>query len=119
MTSQFTYVCDQTLDPKWLNQKFLFDINPRAHEDIRKYSVKILVKSKSLAGVDQILAKADIPFTCLKGEQFIEGWFPLRPPSNNVIMTHKTSGSIKLKLQWIHSEYGFANYILDQTNRYV
>jgi hypothetical protein len=86
-------------------------------EDIRNYSVKVLVKAKSLGGIDQTLAKTDIPFSCLKGEQLKEGWFSLRSPSNNIIMSQKTSGSIKLRIQWIHSEPGFAKYVCEQANK--
>lgn len=115
--SHYTYVCDQTFEPKWLHQRFVFDIERNAIEDVRNYSIRILVKAKSLAGVDSILSKVDIPLTCLKSEEEVEGWFSLRQNANSSVLGLRTSGSIKLRLQWIYSEYGFSGYVLEQCNR--
>ena len=56
---------------------------------------------------------ADIHLTCLKNEQEIEGWFPLRPQRGGIFASSArevdVSGSIKLRLRWIHSGPGLLN----------
>eukprot|EP00981_Chlorochromonas_danica_P005996 scaffold1244_cov162-Ochromonas_danica.AAC.32 len=111
-----TYVCDQTTDPEWLHQKFVFTVDPESESRYRRYNLRILVKAKSVAGVDNVLAKLDVPFSCLRNEEVVEGWFPLRP-SRSSLLLHKASGSIRLRLQWIHSDSGFTSYVLQQTER--
>lgn len=112
----YTYVCDQTLNPKWLKQRFVFDIDPKAEAEYRNYSLRVLVKAKSVTGVDNILAKLDVPFSCLREEVSLEGWFPLRPSRTSMLL-YKASGSIKLRLQWIHTETGLASFALQQINK--
>jgi hypothetical protein len=88
-----------------------------AHEDIRNFSVRILVKAKSVTGIDNVLSKVDIPLTCLREERLVEGWFSLRQTSSSTMMGLRTSGSIRLRLQWIYTELGFSGYVLDECNR--
>lgn len=79
--------------------------------------MRILVKAKSLIGMDPVLAKLDVPFSCLKEEKPIEGWFPLRP-SRATVLAANVSGSIRLKLHWIHSGSKLTNYFLGSMERY-
>ena len=95
----------------------MFDIPPDAPEEVRNYSLRVLVKAKSLSGLDSVISKVDIPLSCLKNEEEVEGWFSLRQQINNSVIGLRTSGSIRLRLQWIHSEYGFSGYVLEQSNR--
>jgi len=69
------------------------------------------VKAKSLVGIDPVLGKTDIEFSCLKEENVIEGWFPLQL-TRSALQILKISGSIKLKLQWIYTIDGYFNYII-------
>jgi len=39
----------------------------------RRFNLRVVVKAKSLVGIDTILGKTDIEFTCLKDENIIEG----------------------------------------------
>lgn len=114
--ANYTFVCDQTLDPKWLQQKFVFDVDPSSETDYRNFNLRILVKAKSVTGIDNVIARLDVPFSCLREEDVVEGWFPLRPSRSSVLL-YKASGSIKLRLQWVHSDVGFASYALLQTER--
>lgn len=111
----YTYVCDQSLDPKWTNQKFVFDIDPRAATQYRSYNLRLLVKAKSVVGIDNVLAKLDVPFSCLREEEVVEGWFPLRPSRSSMLL-FKASGSIKLRLQWVHSEKGYVTFLHQQVD---
>jgi hypothetical protein len=109
-------VCDQTLEPSWLKQRFVFDVPSDAAEEYRGYNLRVLVKAKSLIGMDPVLAKLDVPFSCLKEETPIEGWFPLRPSRATVLATN-VSGSIRLKLHWIHSVTKFSNHFVSSIEK--
>lgn len=104
-------MCDSTLDPNWLEQRFVFDVPEKAVLEQRKYNVKVLVKARSIVGLDTTLGQTDIEFSCLKEERPLEGWFPLRSVRASSVLSLKVSGSIKLRLQWVHSPVGFAHYI--------
>lgn len=102
-----TYVYPQTLNPTWIGQKFFFDVPViKSIEDIRQYSLRVTVKSKTFVQLDRFLGQTDIYFTGLKDEDEVEGWFPLQPESSSFngisasVTTGAITGSIKLKLQW-------------------
>lgn len=109
-----TYVCEQTLDPVWIAQRFLLDVPERAASESRGFSLSVVVKSRSVIGIDASMGKADIQFSCLKNEEAIEGWFPLRPTQANNVFVYKISGSIKLRLQWVHSDLGYSKYLIKE-----
>lgn len=88
----------------------MFDVPEKAVSEQRKYNVRVIVKSRSLVGLDTVLGQTDIEFSCLKEERALEGWFPLRAV-RSTLLSLKVSGSIKLRLQWVHSPVGYANYI--------
>lgn len=106
------------MNPKWLNQRFVFNTTESARDDYRSYSIRIMVKAKSVLGVDNVLAKLDVPFSCLKDEKTLEGWFPLRPSVSSVLAS-KIPGSIKLRLRWIYSDLGFLKYFFDQSEKRI
>lgn len=107
-----TYVCDQTMDPSWIDQRFVLNVPEKAAVESRGYSLRVLVKSSSVVGLDSALGQADIQFSCLKEEGVLEGWFPLRPVRTNTMYSYNISGSVRLRLQWVHSDLGYANYLL-------
>jgi C2 domain len=70
--TQHTYVCDDTLDPSFLGQKFVFKINEEAATEPRQYRIRIVVKTRENLRVNRFLGMADIHLTCLRNEQEIE-----------------------------------------------
>ena len=171
--TQYTYVCDETLDPTFLGQKFLFSVNEKAALEPRQYRIRVVVKTKENLRVSRFLGMADIHLTCLKNEQEIEvtlcccssdrlrcsfecisycnffpfffstlspsffillvhpsplpsplpsphlpssppqGWFPLRPQRGGLFASSArevdVSGSVRLRLRWIHSGPGLSH----------
>jgi hypothetical protein len=77
----------------------------------RKYNVRVIVKARALVGLDPVLGQTDIEFSCLREERVLQGWFPLRAIRSSSILALKVSGSIKLRLQWVHSPVGYVNYM--------
>ena len=90
----------------------MFEVPEKAVSEQRKYMVKVFVKARSIVGLDTTLGQTDIEFSALKEERPLEGWFPLRAPRSTSVLSLKVSGSIKLRLQWVHSPVGFANYMM-------
>lgn len=53
----YTYICDYTLDPIWLEQRFVYDVPELAINEPRRFNVRVIIKARSLVGVDPILGK--------------------------------------------------------------
>ena len=107
----YTYICESTLDPIWQDQRFVFNVPEKAAVEQRKYNIRVMVQARSLVGLDSVLGQADIEFSCLKDERAVEGWFPLRAVRSSSLLSLRVSGSIKLRLQWVYSPVGYANYV--------
>lgn len=116
MKQQFTYVCDDTLEPAWIGQRFLLRVPASGAQNFRGLKVRVEVMSQSVVDIlNRSLGKTDIHLSCLKKQLPVCGWFPLRPPRGS----HRSSlggvditGSIKLRLQWIFSDYGLVTYTM-------
>ena len=118
---QTTYVNDQTLDPRWFDQIFLFDVPVKPKETIRGYQIRVKVKSKSLVGADSFLGQADIQFASLQDEKELIGWFALKPMKSSIRASSgalRVSGSVKLRIQWIHSPDVLAQQLRSVAKRY-
>ncbi len=100
------------MDPTWIGQRFVLNVPQKAAAESRGFSLRVIVKCKSSIALDASLGKADIQFSCLREENVLEGWFPLRPARANHVYAMNISGSIKLRLQWVHSDVGYANYLI-------
>jgi hypothetical protein len=116
-----TYTNDQFVDPYWLDQKFLFNVPVKPSDSIRGYYVRVKIKSHSTVGTDVFLGQADIQFSSLVDEEELIGWFPLKPKTFSIRAspeTLKVSGSIKLRVQWVHSIEGLRKHLSLALKRY-
>ena len=117
---QSTYTNDIFVDPYWVGQRFLFDVPLQPSRSIRGYYIRVKVKSHSTIGPDTFLGQADIQFSSLVKEDEQCGWFPLKPKTFSIRVSPeslKVSGSIKLRVQWVHSVPGLRNHMLTVLNR--
>lgn len=122
---QVTYVNDQTVDPYWIDQIFILDVPVDPSASIRGYNVSLKMKSKSLVGRDTFLGEAEIPLTSLISEQELKGWFALKPKKysqQSGLGTENLSfslvcGSIKVRIQWIHSLKTLMEYIENEAKK--
>lgn len=60
------------------------------------------------------LGQADIQFSSLVKEDELCGWFPLKPKTFSIRASPeslKVSGSIKLRVQWVHSIQGLKKHL--------
>jgi hypothetical protein len=73
------------------------------------------VKSKTVIQLNRFLGQTDVHLSGLKNESEVQGWFPLQPETSSfktTVTTGVITGSIKLRLQYIHSNVGLAKYLL-------
>jgi hypothetical protein len=115
---RYTTVCEENMNPTWVGQRFLFDVDENAVDLKREFRVRVTVFASSEVRLqDKIIGHADMQFTMLKKEELVEGWFPLRPnkPKITDVENYETCGSVYLKIQWIHSLFGLLSYTRDLT----
>jgi hypothetical protein len=82
-------------------------------------TVSLKMKSKSLVGRDTFLGEAEVPLTSLISEQELSGWFALKPKKysqtgmgpESLSFSSLVCGSIKVRIQWIHSIRALVEYI--------
>ncbi len=72
------------------------------------------MKSRKAWGQDVTIGQTDIQLSSLVGENSLSGWFPLKPRQAGRVTTDlsvQLSGSIKLRVQWVHSEHALSLHI--------
>jgi hypothetical protein len=122
-----TSVCDKTLDPVWYNEKFVFDLPPSAKANCHDYALHIVVRGKNLLG-STIIGETTVKLSYFDNREEREGWFSLQLKSlsttGSLIDPLKaggksfSSGSIKLKVNWVQSDQEFNNYFIKALNRF-
>jgi hypothetical protein len=85
-------------------------------QPIRGFYVRVIVKSRSLVGADSVLGESDIPLSSLVKENCLEGWFPLKQKGSNLAAGSLGSGSVKVRVQWIHTATTLAQYLNEVAN---
>ena len=65
LASKSTYVCNQTLDPTWINQKFVIETPEDALNYSSFYTLKISVFCKGLIQKAKLIGSMELPLSCL------------------------------------------------------
>lgn len=120
-TKHHTYTCNETLDPEWLDQIFLFDVPVLHTASLRGHYLRVRVKSQSLIGGDSFLGQVDLQLARLLDANVLFGWFPLKPMKYSIRSSPESlqvTGSIKLKVQWLYSGETLAEHIKSTAQRY-
>jgi hypothetical protein len=60
-----TYVCNQTLDPTWINQKFVIETPEDAVNLSSSYTMKVSVFCKGLIQKAKLIGAMELPLSCL------------------------------------------------------
>ncbi len=109
-----TYYCEKTLNPKWLGQKFVFDVPREAAHSKRGFRLSLLILSKDHPfKPNEFIGQADVPLSVLQGGKERHGWFPLTKRSSQFIhlgAADQTSGSIRLRVQWLQRTSAYIDY---------
>ena len=92
----------------------MFNVPAGAAVDTRSYSLRVAVKSKTVIQLNRFLGQTDVHLSGLKNEDSVQGWFPLQPETSafkTTVTTGIITGSIKLRLQYVHTNVGFVRYL--------
>ena len=116
-----TYYIENTTTPKWATQIFIFDISPEAVHATRGYSVRVRLRNFHWIGNHPSLGQASVYLSTLRNQQEVVGWYPLVGFSEKGDVDDSFSnygrGSVKLRMQWIHSIPGMLDYFLMLSER--
>ena len=113
-----TYYVRKSVNPKWISQKFVFRVPEDAIAVTRGHALKIRIrnfKSVAMAG-HPILGSVQVDLHSVRDQRALEGWFPLSGRTGHRELenplSHWGRGSIRLKIQWIHSVPALLDYFV-------
>ena len=118
-----TYVCDNTDNPVWQDQKFIVEV-PEKNDDIfrmRNYKLRFNALNKSLFSLDTFIGRADVSLSCLASGKILEGWVPLRPRESSVRTQREffqNRGAVRIRVQWIRDNRALEQFYDDVINRF-
>ena len=109
-----TYYVENTVNPTWINQSFVFDVTDEAVAAPRGHSIKVRMRNFRAFGYHKVLGGAHIELHSVRDQKQLVGWFPLagrtgRHELENPL-SHWGRGSVKLRVQWIHSVSALLRY---------
>jgi hypothetical protein len=116
-----TYYIENTTTPKWATQVFIFDISPEAVHATRGFSVRVRLRNFHWIGNHPSLGQTSVYLSTLRNQQELVGWYPLvgtkeRSDADDSLGSYGR-GSVKLRMQWIHSVPGLLDYFLMLSER--
>jgi len=116
-----TYYIENTTTPKWATQVFIFDITPDAVHATRGHSVRVRLRNFHWIGNHPNLGQTTVYLSTLRNQQELVGWYPLvgtkeRSDADDALGSYGR-GSVKLRMQWIHSIPGLLEYFLMLSER--
>jgi len=100
-----TYFIEKTVHPQWSNQIFVFDVPEEAVKMTRGFSLRVNIRDFELFGTRDFLGQCDVQLNSLAGQNEVMGWYPLTARTGKVFQrssNDKVSGSVKLRLRWVH-----------------
>ena len=118
-----TYFVEKSLDPKWTDQIFVFDVPEDAINVTRGHSLQINIRNFKLLGQHPIMGLAAVHLGSLRDQKELLGWYPLAAKSGrrdaveSAATTEWGRGSVKLRVQWIYSVPALLDYFLMLSDR--
>jgi hypothetical protein len=109
-----TYFIRKSVNPKWLSQVFVFDLPSDSVDTTCGYSFQVNIRNFRAYGSHPVVGKARIQLHSIRNQEPLVGWFPLagrvgrRELENHA--SHWGRGSLKLRVQWIHSAPALIHY---------
>ncbi len=115
-----TYFCEKTLNPKWIGQKFVFDVPQEAAQSKRGFRLRLLILSKDHPfALNEFVGQAEVPLSVVQDGKERHGWFPLTRRSSHFVhlgAADQVSGSIKLRVQWLQQTSSYISYRIQELN---
>jgi hypothetical protein len=113
-----TYYIENSLDPKWTDQIFVFDVPDEAVKVTRGHSIQIKLRNFRLVGGHPILGQAAVHFGSVRNQHELEGWYPLagrtgrRDGETTPLSSDWGRGSIKIRVQWVYTTSALIDYFI-------
>ena len=119
-----TFFIEKSLNPKWTDQVFVFDVTEEAVMVTRGHSIQVKVRNFRLVGGHPIMGHASVHFGSLRNQQELSGWYPLagrtgRSDVETAKFSDGSRGSIKLRVQWVYSTPALIDYFLLLSERHL
>jgi hypothetical protein len=110
-----TYYIESSLEPKWTDQAFVFDVPEEAISVTRGHSIQVQVRNFRLIGQHPILGQAAVHFGSVRDQAELEGWYPLagRTGRRDVETAPSSDwgrGSVKLRVHWVYTVPALLDY---------
>ncbi len=113
-----TYFCEKTLNPKWIGQKFVFDVPREAAQSKRGFRLRLLILSKDHPFIlNEFVGQAEVPLSVVQDGKERHGWFPLTRQSSHFVhlgTAGQVSGSVKLRVQWLQRTPSYISYRIQE-----
>lgn len=116
-----TYYVRKSVNPTWNSQAFVFNVPCEAVSVTRGHSIQVCLKNFRVFGTHHTLGRAQVDLHSVRNQKPLLGWFPLigrtgkRELENQV--SHWGRGSVKLRVQWIHSIPALIQYFIILSER--
>ena len=118
---QVTYYIENTTTPKWATQVFIFNVSPEAVHATRGYSVRVRLRNFHFVGNHPTIGQTSVYLSTLRNQQELVGWYPLVGTKERSDIDDSLGsyghGSVRLRMQWIHSIPGLLDYFLMLSER--
>jgi hypothetical protein len=116
-----TYFVENTTSPKWTGQVFIYNVPAEAAHMTRGHGAKVRARNFHWIGNHPSLGHTTVHLGSLRNQQEIVGWYPLvgRAVQGDLddSLANYGRGSVKIRMQWIHSVPGLIDYFLMLSER--
>jgi hypothetical protein len=112
-----TCYIERSLEPKWTDQTFVFDVPEEAISVTRGHSIQVKVRNFRHIGQHPILGQAAVHFGSVRDQAELEGWYPLagRTGRRDVETAPSSDwgrGSVKLRVHWVYTVPALLDYFV-------
>ena len=114
-----TYFVQNSLNPKWRDQAFVFDVPEDAVRVTRGHCIQVKVRNFRAVGQHPLLGQAAVHFASLRNQQELVGWYPLSLKAGgksdvaitaDQALSDLSRGSIKLRVHWVYTLPAMLDY---------
>ena len=118
-----TYYQKKSLSPKWTDQAFVFDVPEEAVTVTRGHSIHVRLRNFRYVGAHKLLGQAVVHLHSVRDQQELVGWYPLAGRTGSTELdnplSHWGRGSVKLRIQWVHSTPALLDYFMLLTDKRI
>eukprot|EP00934_Nitzschia_sp_Nitz4_P002078 Nitzschia sp. Nitz4//scaffold140_size61219//29533//49080//NITZ4_006440-RA/size61219-augustus-gene-0.64-mRNA-1//-1//CDS//3329536227//2078//frame0 len=112
-----TYYIERSLNPRWTDQVFVFDVPDQAVQVTRGHHILLRLRNFRLVGQHPVMGQASVHLGSLRNQKELIGWYPLagrtgRSDLETAQLSDVSKGSVKLRVQWVYTTAALIDYFL-------